>query len=303
MSEHRGRVVLVKDERRLIDCEACGFVHVDPLPRDADLEAFYRNKFYQTEKARYIEEATIDGDWLELTFADRFVLFEKLVGTGSVLDVGSGPGYFLRAGKQRGWRVVGIEPSPIAAGFAREQHGVTVLDGMFDEGKLPDVGLLDVVHMSEVLEHVRDPFEIIGLAKRCLRPGGLVCISVPNDFNPLQAAVHHGRDDDSPWWVVPDHHLNYFSFESLEAFLDRLGFKVVDRTTTFPMELFQLMGFEYVGNPEVGRSVHGHRKRFDGGLEDAGAGETRRGFYHALAAAGLGRVAVVTAQKNAEERS
>ena len=58
--------------------------------------------------------------------------------------------------------------------------------------------------------------------------------------------------------------------------------------TSFPMELFLLMGENYVGNDAVGKECQSKRKRFDLALEKAGMGETRRKFYRALSNAGLG---------------
>ena len=50
-------------------------------------------------------------------------------------------------------------------------------------------------------------------------------------------------------------------------------------------------------DPALGRACHNQRKRFDLSLEQAGFQETRRAFYRALAAAGIGREAVVIAVK------
>ena len=56
--------------------------------------------------------------------------------------------------------------------------------------------------MSEVLEHLPDPAGLLRTCHGLLEPGGLVTISVPNDFNPFQQALqdHLGFE---PWWVAP----------------------------------------------------------------------------------------------------
>jgi hypothetical protein len=119
---------------------------------------------------------------------------------------------------------------------------------------------------------------------------------VPNDFSSFQNAARQSLDLPE-WWVAPPHHLNYFDFESLTSLLTRLGFSVAERTTTFPMELFLLMGMNYTADATLGRSCHAQRKRFDLALEHSGFMETRRAFYRALAAAGLGREIVLIAKK------
>ena len=101
------------------------------------------------------------------------------------------------------------------------------------------------------------------------------------------------------WWVAPPHHLNYFDFESLAALLAKLGLALRERTTSFPMEAFLMMGDDYTGDAALGRACHNKRKRFDFAFEAAGLKETRRDFYRALAKLGIGREAVVIAVKPA----
>jgi len=118
---------------------------------------------------------------------------------------------------------------------------------------------------------------------------------VPNDFNPLQLILrdHLGF---SPWWVAPPHHLNYFSHESLKVLVERLGFKVLHMESTFPIDMFLMMGKNYIGNDALGREVHGLRKVFDQNLF-AGGGDLRRKLYGAFADLGMGREIILFAKK------
>src|SRR5262249_51521984 len=125
-------------------------------------------------------------------------------------------------------------------------------------------------------------------------PGGLVCVGVPNDYNALQKAVR--ASGAAPWWIVPPHHLNYFDFDSMTALLTRMNLEVVETLTSFPMELFLLMGENYIGNDDLGRECHTRRKQFDLALEKAGLADVRRKLYGALAKAGIGREAIIVAR-------
>ncbi|MEJ0044291.1 MAG: hypothetical protein WDM81_19650 [Rhizomicrobium sp.] len=80
--------------------------------------------------------------------------------------------------------------------------------------------------------------------------------------------------------------------------LERLGFDIAEKTTSFPMEAFLLMGDNYRADPALGRACHNKRKKFDLALDAAGLKETRRSLYRALAEAGIGREAVVIAVKS-----
>src|SRR5688572_31870005 len=295
--DHQGALVTRHKGHEIIACGVCGFRHVVPLPDPAELEAAYRENYYSVEKPTFLQHAGEDSEWASLASRDRLESFERLLPKErrQLLDIGSGPGFFLKAAQERGWRVLGIEPSSQAAAHARTL-GVPVVEDFFNRESARELGRFDVVHLNNVLEHVPNPLELIGLCRELILPEGLICLNVPNDFSPFQSAARVSQQLNE-WWVAPPHHLNYFDFDSLDTLLSRMGFVVGERTTSFPMELFLLMGLDYTGDPALGRSCHGQRKRFDLALENSGFAETRRTFYRALAAAGIGREIVLIARR------
>jgi SAM-dependent methyltransferase len=295
--DHNGALITRAKGYDIIACAMCGFRHVAPLPTEAELEHAYREAYYTEEKPSFIAYAGEDEEWQALASRDRLEAFERIL-PGSrrrILDVGCGPGYFLKAAKERGWRTTGIEPSRQASAHAREL-GIDVTEGFFNDETAPTLGRFDVVHFNNVLEHVPNPIRIVARARDLLDAGGIICLNVPNDFTPFQMSAASALKLPE-WWVAPPHHLNYFDFDSLSHLVTRLGFEVRERGTSFPMELFLLMGLNYTADQALGRACHNQRKAFDLGLERAGFQETRRAFYRALAAAGIGREAVVIAVK------
>lgn len=294
---HEGPLLVRVKSFDIIDCRACGFVHATPLPAPADLEQAYRDTYYAEEKPTFLARSAEDQTWGALAQNDRLEIFERLLGPKRrrLLDIGSGPGFFLKTAKTRGWQERGIEPSRQAAAHARGL-GLDIMEGFFGPETAPALGRFDAVNLNNVLEHLPDPAGLLTLARDLLDPGGLCCINVPNDFSPLQIAGQK-QVGAGPWWVAPPHHLNYFNFDSLTRLLERLGFAVGERTTSFPMEMFLMMGEDYIGKDEAGRACHARRKSFDLAFEAAGLGHIRRAFYRALADAGIGREAVVIGVK------
>jgi 2-polyprenyl-3-methyl-5-hydroxy-6-metoxy-1,4-benzoquinol methylase len=297
---HQGQVIHSDNGVEIIACSVCGFNHVVPLPDPLDLKEFYEETFYQDEKARYLTEAEEDFEWKKVEFESRFSVAHSHLGAkpGRALDVGCGPGDFLKVGQSLGWDVVGIEPSPVAARYASER-GLNVTNAFFNENTAAELGTFDFIHMSEVLEHIAEPEALIKLAKTLLKPDGLLCVSVPNDFSPIQGAVVDALEKPA-WWVVPDHHLNYFDFDSLERLLVKTDLNVVEKTTNFPMELFLLMGQDYTKDPALGRAMHQWRKNLDINLAKAGHALPRT-FYSALATAGFGRLAILFATHSSND--
>ena len=296
-NEHAGEVVDARGGFEVIACVHCGFRHVVPLPTEAELRDIYAHDYYVEDKPMYVEEATEDRPWWHLAYTRRYATLESFLDgrVGRLLDVGSGPGYFLHTGGDRGWSVVGIEPSTRAWEHSTSL-GLQVHNRPFDATVRDALGVFDVVHLSEVLEHLRDPAEAVRLARDMLVPGGVLCVAVPNDYNPLQRAARDvvGLE---PWWVAPPHHLNYFDFDSLEALVRNCGLQVLRRETSFPMELFLLMGDVYIGDAVLGRSCHGRRKSLEMRLAEAGLYDLWMEWLEAAAERGLGRHAIVYARR------
>jgi SAM-dependent methyltransferase len=280
----------------VIDCRECGFRHIVPIPAPEELDEIYRREYYTREKPLYLAEVGEDRDWWELVHRERFESLERLLpgGRRRILDVGSGPGFFLAAGMARGWEALGIEPSAQAAAHARGL-GVEVVEEFLSPLTAPALGRFDAVHLCNVLEHVPAPADLVRLVRGVLAPGGVACVVTPNDYNPLQQALR-GSEGFPPWWVAPPHHVNYFDIASLGALLAREGFQVLEAGTTFPMELFLLMGEDYVGDPAKGRELHGRRKRLETALDRAGLAGLKRDLYGACARRGVGREAVLFAR-------
>lgn len=293
---HAGAALDTVNGFTVIDCDVCRFKHIVPVPTPEELARVYSHEYYATEKPLYLERHIEDLDWWNLVYADRYALFERLLPSGRrrVLDVGSGPGYFLLHGQQRGWSVRGIEPSTQAASHSRTL-GLEIVNAFLDDDSAPKLGTYDVVNMNEVVEHVPDPRDVLRLAFGLLEPGGLVSLTVPNDYNPFQAAL---RDvcGFQPWWVAPPHHVNYFDVASIQRLLNE-RFEVVSVETNFPIDLFLLMGDNYVGNDALGRACHAKRKTFEQTLARAGKGALTHELYRRLAEIGIGRDIFVVARR------
>lgn len=301
---HEGTEVGVYNEKQLINCNACGFIHVNPLPSQEELKAVYDSQFYANDKPDYLSKAEAEWEYhRDCVYAPRFEQFETLLGPSSnprkILDVGCSGGFFLRAGKERGWETLGLEPSIQASQYCQEVSGINVLNTYFqdlDEATYAEA--FDVIHLRFVIEHLPNPIEQCQKAYKLLKPGGLLCVEVPNDFNALQTLVQETQGAPSYWVAIP-HHLNYFSFESLGDLYTKTGFEVVAKDTSFPMEFFLLFGDNYVGNDPLGRQCHAKRISFEQTLSQRpDTHQFMNRFYAFLAQEGLGRSVVLFGRKS-----
>ena len=214
----------------MIDCRNCEFIHVTPVPSNEELDLFYNNEYYQKIKPDFISKNEDEMDYWNLVFDEKLATIEKLISQKSkrILDIGSGPGFFLRRAKRRGWDVIGVEPSPLASDYANKQN-IHTIQKFFHEVTPNEIGKFDAIHTFDVLEHVNNPIDIIKKAYSLLKKGGIIVVEVPNDFNPLQKLVQK-KLKKKEWWLTLSHnlknsahiqHLNYFNFSSISDLIKR----------------------------------------------------------------------------------
>lgn len=134
-----------------------------------------------------------------------------------LLDVGCGNGEFLVKARDAGWDVVGVDPDPNAVATAQEQGldvytgFVNVLDGGIDP--------FDIITLSQVIEHIHEPMELLSSVHEMLKPNGILYIDTPN-IQSLGARLFgiNWRGIESP------RHLVLFSITGLILLLERCGF-------------------------------------------------------------------------------
>jgi len=112
----------------------------------------------------------------------RLSLLESYRNSGSLLDIGTGDGYFLNFAKKN-FKVEATEISETGIHYAQAwghvvHHG-TIFDAEYNEKKY------DIITMWHVLEHLPEPGKVLGRIMELLNPGGLLVIAVPNEISHL----------------------------------------------------------------------------------------------------------------------
>ena len=303
-----GEKVVVRGAKYSVVRRMDGYSQLSPLPTERELDDFYKNKYYELIKKggrapelklqmKRDKDAVRERKWLQANlYEDIIAIIRKNQDQKAVrlLDIGCGTGEMIKYMARRGFETAGIEPHEKKKDFQRVK-GMTVFSGTLAEAavaRVEWVGFFDVVTIMSVLEHVSNPDEVIAQAIDFLNPErGLICIRVPNDFNPLQAFAQKVLKN-KPWWIAVPDHLNYFSVDTLKKYLLMRGLDIVDVMTDFPMELFLLFGDNYIGKPDVGKECHRKRMAFESAVDP----EFRRSLYRMMAGMGIGRDVMVFAR-------
>ncbi|MDW8364259.1 MAG: class I SAM-dependent methyltransferase [Abditibacteriales bacterium] len=171
------RLVWQKRERTVVQCNVCDLIYTNPRPRFDKVfaEVYDVGESYLSKTERATKPARIR------TYRRFLKELEPFRQTNSILEIGSGFGYFLNEARMLGWQGVGVEVSPFSVEYARRTYGVEVLLGTLEQHlealrRTP----FDVVALWNVFEHLPDPLGSLRQFHALLRAGGALLIKVPD---------------------------------------------------------------------------------------------------------------------------
>jgi len=196
----------------IVKCSQCGFVYALDDPDATFLSRLYGEAIANPEAMSgaplWIAHQLELASSLLARVADREAI--------RILDYGCGDGTVVKVLAASGISCVGFEPYPRTAGP----------DVLSSRDDLAARAPFDAVLLSDVLEHVSHPGDVLAECHRLLSPGGWLGVRVP-DFSDARLRgilldLSAGRvvtPELNPW-----EHLNYFSPSTLAAMLARAGF-------------------------------------------------------------------------------
>jgi SAM-dependent methyltransferase len=194
---------------QLCRCNSCGFGWPDPLPTDDELA-----RFYSTHGREHLADSDLNQpEHQRISRTLRRLNAEAR----TLLDVGCGFGQLLDAAREQGFDTCGLDVNDRRVAHTAARGHRTVLGTL-----TPDVlrgEQFDVVILSHVIEHLRDPAAMLRSIHQIMRPGGILYVGCPN-FAGIHATIagahyHH---------YSPPEHISYFTVDSLKRCAEAGGF-------------------------------------------------------------------------------
>ncbi len=212
------------------------FVH--PCPPSEDLYRIYDEQYFGRGNKYFGSPQTDCRSHNSANEDRRAALVKAHKSGGRLLDVGCATGGFLQAAARAGFAVQGIEISDFCVDYVKTHSTFDVFKGNLVSARFPEQSY-DGVTLWDVLEHLRNPREVLDEIHRILRPGGILCLSTGDHASFLARVT--GR-----FWhlLTPPQHLFFFSRRSVRILLEQHGFIVrqivyAGRTTTLDFVLFK----------------------------------------------------------------
>jgi 2-polyprenyl-3-methyl-5-hydroxy-6-metoxy-1,4-benzoquinol methylase len=193
-------------------CERCYLVQLEQFERPEKIfgEYSYFSSFSET--------------WLRHAreFAEGAITRFHLDAQSLVVEIASNDGYLLQYFRERGIRVLGVEPAQNVA-KAAEERGIPTLAKFFGvrtAGELQAAGQqADLLVANNVLAHVPDLRDFVAGLKLALKPRGIITLEFPHLLRLIQ-----GNQFDT----IYHEHFSYFSFLTAGDILARQGLTVFD---------------------------------------------------------------------------
>jgi 2-polyprenyl-3-methyl-5-hydroxy-6-metoxy-1,4-benzoquinol methylase len=196
---------------RFLACPNCTLTQLDPMPTEALLTEFYQfyyaNQGYAQKQEKKIRRTR-----------SRLKRLKSFISQGRFLDIGCNVGYAVEAARLEGFDATGIEIDADSVRYACEHfphnryHVSKIADFTPDKA-------FDLVHTTEVIEHVPDPQSFVRHLARLVTPGGYLYLTTPD-------AGHFRRPGHFVEWkeVKPPEHVIWQTKKSLRIALTQHGF-------------------------------------------------------------------------------
>lgn len=208
------------EEFRLVKCKKCGLIYLNQRPTKKEIGRYYPPGYWP------------ENCNAENTSTYLYKLVRSYISGGSVLDIGAGTGLLLNWFKKRGWKVDGVEISPVAGLVAKRKFKINLRIGDFLDVKLPE-NKFDLITLNHVLEHVYEPRQTINKVAKLVKKGGMVMISCPN-IEGIGPYLFKNK-----WYAVDaPRHLYQFNYLTLSRMLERAGFKILKVDYSFYWDNF-----------------------------------------------------------------
>jgi len=273
-----------------------GFYQYDPKPSDEELYSYYANKYYQEGRGSYSVSYTVEEiayfkqkAWMLCRKISHFADIKK---GGGLIDVGCGEGRIMNEFNRQGISVLGLDFS---------KHGIEKfhphLLPYFEQGNIYELlgekirikSKFDFLICANVIEHVREPVQLLQNIKKIMHQSSILVVVAPNDFSPLHDLLLREKKITRKFWLCYPDHLSYFNKESMSNLLLDLGFKIHSIVADNPVDLNLLNdNSNYIEDPSKGKNIHLFRVRSDNFLGSLDLDKLLQ-IYEILGSMGVGR--------------
>ena len=223
----------------IAQCRNCGHVQLTDI---IDTKLLWNSYTYFTSNSHGMYD-----HFVEIARETKEFIFEGSFTNQFAIDIGSNDGTFLQIAKNRGAKVLGVDPAIDVAKYANSQGIPTIISVLNPETTnaiIAEYGQADLVTAFNVFAHTDDLQNFVGLLHRLLKPGGLFVFEAQYLRDIIQknliATFFH-------------EHMSHHSLLPLSSFLNSLGLQLF-HALEYESQQGSIVGFCIKSNNPIERS-------------------------------------------------
>lgn len=210
---YSARRVPDKIHYQLNKCENCNLIFSSPIFSKEKIAWLYAESYLS-----YPEQI----NFATVTYMELFeTIFPKLNDDPSILEIGCGNGFFLKALRKKGLKkLFGVEPSKKMVKDLSSASGIKIMLSIFKKGLFPN-NKFDIVCCFHTLDHVIRPNQFVKETFMVLKKGGFA-LFVIHDTGAFSVKLLGER---SPIFDIE--HIYLFNKENIAALFRNNGFNII----------------------------------------------------------------------------
>lgn len=163
-----------KEYKDVYQCDECSLYFIDS-PTDEEINSLYKNEYHNNIKNKLFEIAKSKMRYARSLSQFNFIKQTIDLKNKDICEIGAFDGLLLSLFKKNNNNVFGYELNDDARVYAKKKYDIDL-----KENFLESKSKYDIIILSHVIEHFREPKEILIKIKSMLKENGFIYIEVPN---------------------------------------------------------------------------------------------------------------------------
>lgn len=247
-TSHKSKIIAQKsrdDNSQVVKCVSCSHVQLFPLPSHSGDKAFYDKDLQAKNVFKKINIHDLKKRSIEDTKRRVNTITEEFGKSNSILDVGSGYGFFLKALSNLGFKITGLEVSNIRREISKTVANVP-LQSKAITGPNRTKNRYSVITLFHVLEHIQSPIKLCVDLKSYLKEDGVLIVEIPN-------TNHYILKISKPYkyFYWQRAHISYFTPETVLKVLKNAGYGKIKIKGVQRYTFINALHWIFFGKPQL----------------------------------------------------
>jgi 2-polyprenyl-3-methyl-5-hydroxy-6-metoxy-1,4-benzoquinol methylase len=200
-----------------IKCCQCGLIYVSPRPTFKEIVNLYGHDMAHTSAKSRISSRFPKSLHARHTLG----IIRKFIKKGTMLEIGTGAGYFLHEARKNSFKVYGIELNNTLTDFVNNKLEIPCKKSPLETSLFGEMKY-DIIYHCDVISHFYDPIKEFCKINSMLSTKGLVVFETGNFGDVEEKYYKHFKK-----YQFPDH-LFFFSESNLKQLLTKTGFEFIN---------------------------------------------------------------------------